>query len=169
MTEVTTGGSDLPIFRAFAAIVQGLAGLALAALLVLVLAEVVLRSFFGASLDFVEEVVGYLVVTITFLGAALALRAGALFQVGFVIDLLPVRIRRALGAMYLALAFLVTLVLVWEMTQLVISSASRGKFSPSSLMTPVWIPQLALPLGMIIMAIFLIEQAIVEFRSNEVR
>lgn len=155
-------GPGKAFFDGFAAVVRVVALVALVALVGLVLAEIMSRSLFNRSLDIIEEFAGYLVVAITFLGAALALRDGTLFQVEFVYDRFPAGFRRALGMVYLLISFVVTCVLVWQTAKLVISSFDRGKVAATVLMTPIWIPQLVMPVGLAAIAVFLLERGLAE-------
>ena len=50
---------------------------------------------------------------------------------------------------------------------LMLSSFSRGKFAPTVLRTPLWIPQIILPLGFSVLAFFLVEQLMLTFRKSE--
>lgn len=49
-------------------------------------------------------------------------------------------------------------VLIWQTCRLVASSYTRGNVAPTVLMTPLWIPQMLLPFGLAVIAVFLIEQ-----------
>ena len=62
------------LFNGVAHGVSVLAGVTLVALVVLVVAEIIARSVFNTSLAVVEECVGYFVVLLMVLGAAMALR-----------------------------------------------------------------------------------------------
>lgn len=110
MTPSTTPGpaSAGPVFDIAARITAALTGAALVALVCLVAGEAFLRGAFDHSLGYAEELTGYLVVFLTFFGAALALRAGSLFRVEFLLDAMsPVarrRLTRILGVAALILA-----------------------------------------------------------------
>jgi len=149
-----------------AAIVRGLTGLALIALVLLVCAEIVTRFFFNHSLMVVEELAGYLVVGLTLLGASLSLRSNSLFQVGFVLQALPVATQRLLNLLFMLLSLGVCGVLIWQTFKLVMSSYARGNVAPTTLMTPLWIPQLLVPLGLSMIAIFIVEKLIVTLRAG---
>ncbi len=61
------------------------------------LSEVVLRYVFAASLSWYDEVVGYLLVWLTFLGAVLAQSHEQHIGIGDLVDRAPARARRALA------------------------------------------------------------------------
>lgn len=66
----------------------------------------------------------------------------------------------------MALSLAVCGVLIWYTLQLVLSSWSRGNVAPTFLMTPLWMPQLLIPLGLTFTAIFIIERAIITLRHG---
>lgn len=155
-----------PVFDVLAAMVRGLTGLALVLLVLLVCAEIVTRFFFNHSLMIVEELAGYLVVGLTLFGASLSLRNNSLFQVGFVLHALPSGAQRLLNLLFMLLSLGVCGVLIWQTCKLVMSSYARGNVAPTTLMTPLWIPQLLVPLGLLMIALFIVEKLIVTLRTG---
>ncbi|RCK49826.1 hypothetical protein TH25_12445 [Thalassospira profundimaris] len=155
------------LFNGVAHGVSVLAGVTLVALVVLVVAEIIARSVFNTSLAVVEECVGYFVVLLMVLGAAMALRKNDLFRVSFIADVLPPALERASRAVYIFIALAVCCVFVWRTADLVASSFSRGKISQTAMETPLWIPQLALPIGFCVLAVFLIEHLLLVLRSSD--
>ncbi|WP_280566718.1 TRAP transporter small permease [Chromohalobacter sp. 296-RDG] len=151
-----------PVFDALAALVRLLAGLGLITLTTLIVAEIGSRLFFSSSLQVVEELSGYLVIATTLFGSSLAIRNDALFQVSFLYGVLQPRVRQVLGLLYIALAIGICGVLIWYSSQLVMSSFSRGNVAPTALMTPLWMPQLLLPVGLSVMTLFLFERALLQ-------
>jgi len=133
----------------------------------LVVLEVFLRSVFGTSLGFVEEVTGYLVVAITLFGAALAVRSDSLFKVQVIFDAFPSSLRRILRVLFALIGLAICLVFICKTSLLVDSSFSRGKFPPTVLNTPLWIPQLIMPIGFSVIGLFLIEHILNVFRHTE--
>ena len=135
--------------------------------MILVSLEVFLRALFGYSLGFVEEVTGYLVVALTLFGAAMAVRSNSLFQVQVIFDALPFTLRRFLGIAFTIVAIAICAVFAWKTYLLVGSSYSRGKFAATVLRTPLWIPQTLLPLGFVVIGVFLMEHLLNLVRSKE--
>ncbi|TZG32483.1 TRAP transporter small permease [Agrobacterium sp. B1(2019)] len=151
----TSAGS---FFDMMAAVAKFATAAVLIILVLLVAGEALSRSLFNYSMGFVEEVTGYCVVMLTFFGAAIAMRSGSLFQVHFLYDTLPEAGRVWITRIFVIVALLICAVLIWKTNDLMLSSLSRGKFAPTVLRTPLWIPQLLLPLGFGVIGIFLIEQ-----------
>jgi TRAP-type C4-dicarboxylate transport system permease small subunit len=154
-----------PAFDLMARVIRVATGVVLVALVVLVCGEAVLRGFANISLGFAEEVTGYFVVMLTFFGAALALRAGALFQVSFLFEKLPAGARTGLRRLFVVAALVVCAVVAWKANDLMLSSLERGKFAPTVLRTPLWIPQLLMPAGFAVIGVFLIEQLLLTCRK----
>lgn len=142
-----------------------LTGVVLVGLVSLVCLEAFLRGAFNHSLGFAEELTGYGVVFLTFFGAALALRGGSLFQVHFLLDKWPEATRRWLVRAFVIAAFVICVILAWKAKDLTLSSFSRGKFAPTVLRTPLWIPQVIPPLGFALIGFFLIEQFLLTLRK----
>ena len=160
MTEANKAGpaSAGPLFEIVARVLGALTGLVLVALVVLVCAEAFLRGFANISLGFAEEVTGYFVVMLTLCGAALALRSGSLFQVHFLFQKLPSRLQVQVTRGFVILSLIVGAVLAWKGYDVMMSSFERGKFAPTVLRTPLWVPQMLLPAGFSMIGFFLIEQ-----------
>ncbi|WP_425072122.1 TRAP transporter small permease [Sagittula sp. S175] len=155
-----------PLFDAVARVTGVATGAVLVALVSLVCLEALLRGGFNYSLGFAEELTGYGVVFLTFFGAALALRGQALFQVHFLLDKWPEGTRRWLIRGFVLIALVICVILAWKTKDLSLSSFSRGKFAPTVLRTPLWIPQVMLPLGFSLLAFFLVEQFLLTFRKS---
>lgn len=167
-TQSRTGPASAgPIFDVAAWITGAATGAVLVALVSLVCLEALLRGGFNYSLGFAEELTGYGVVFMTFFGAALALRGHAMFQVHFLLDTWPEGTRRWLIRAFVLIALVICVILAWKTKDLTLSSFSRGKFAPTVLRTPLWIPQIMLPAGFSVLAFFLVEQLLLTFRKSE--
>ncbi|MFN7090527.1 MAG: TRAP transporter small permease [Allorhizobium sp.] len=160
MTEANKKGSASagPLFDIVARAVSALTALVLVALVVLVCAEAFLRGVANISLGFAEEVTGYFVVMLTLSGAALALRSGSLFQVHFLFQQLSTPVRAQVTRAFVIVSLMVCGVLAWKGYDVMMSSLERGKFAPTVLRTPLWVPQMLLPFGFSLIGFFLIEQ-----------
>lgn len=114
--------------------------------------EMVVRSAFGWSVQFSNEVGGYALVAITFL----SLGSGQLLHAYHRVHFLEHRLS-PVGAAALRLGFdlaalAVTLVLLFEFVRFEWITWQSGDVAATSLLTPLWIPRLAMPLGMLMMA-----------------
>jgi len=131
-------------------------GLLIALLMLLVASEVVLRSLFGISLLRVDEYAGYIVVALVFLGIPYALHHDALLRVDLIFERLKGRRREAVALLFDLVSLLVTLVLGFYLTRMVITTFERGTFSSTPAMTPLWIPQAVMPIGILLIVIILL-------------
>jgi TRAP-type C4-dicarboxylate transport system permease small subunit len=152
-----------PIFEATERLTRLATGAVLIALVTLVCGEAFLRGAFNYSLGFAEELTGYAVVMLTFFGASLALRQGSLFHVHFVFDALSESARIWLTRVFAAFALIICVVLAWKTKDLMLSSLVREKFAPTVLRTPLWIPQMLMPLGFAMIGVFICEKFLLTF------
>lgn len=130
----------------------------LLAMPLLVVVNILLRAVFGFSIGNVEEMVGYMLVAVTFFGVSITFRAKSLFRVSFLFDALPVSVRKILNRVYLCLVISFCTVMIWFTSLLVKSSFVRGKVSDTVLHTPLYIPQALIPCGFFILLVFALEQ-----------
>jgi TRAP-type C4-dicarboxylate transport system permease small subunit len=156
-----------PFFDLMARVTKIAAGVILVALVVLVCGEAFLRGVFNFSLGFAEEVTGYFVVALTLLGAALALRSGSMFQVKFLFEAFPAGLHTWLERLFVVAALFICAVLAWKTYDLMLSSLDRGKFAATVLRTPLWIPQMLMPAGFVVIGMFLIERLLLSVRKLE--
>lgn len=131
-------------------------GLLIVALMLMVAGEVLARSLFGHSFLLADEYSGYIVVMLVFLGIPYALHEEALLRVDFLFERLRGRGREVLGLLFDLISLLVTLVLGFYLTRMVVTTFERGTFSSTPQMTPLWIPQVAMPLGILLLVVVLL-------------
>ena len=110
--------------------------------------DVVMRHIFNNPTIWADEVSCYLLVGITFLGAAYTLNMGGHIHVETLVVRLKPKIRKRLEFItdVLSLAFLV--VLVRQAYWLVKDSYVSNKISATLLRTPLYLPQLLLAIGL---------------------
>ena len=125
----------------------GLAAVALVLIMLLVFAEVVLRNVFGRSTMVADEMSGYLNVAVVFLGLAYALKERGFIRVEIVYQALTgawLAIARWLILLSSAVYTLVLLVYMWRYVRY---SWSSGVVSTDMSQTPLYIPQVLIPIG----------------------
>ncbi|HEY5290694.1 MAG TPA: TRAP transporter small permease [Burkholderiales bacterium] len=145
-----------PVGRAAEALVVlglRLAEVAIFGMVALIAAEVICRNVANVSLLITDEVAGYLLVLMTFCGAGYSLRSGALLRIEFVLVALPRRLRAVVDVIYDLLALAVTSALLYEVTRITWSSWDRHMAAATLMQTPIWIPQLAMPIGCTILLV----------------
>ncbi len=134
------------------------AALALAALTLLILAEISVRLLSGyfqgmpAGVPMAWEYSSYLMGTAFMAGAAMALRAGSHIRVSILLAQLPPFGQRILEVVASAVGVCLTSFLAYSLALFTWGSFTRGQTSISS-DTPVWIPEAAITLGAFLLAL----------------
>jgi TRAP-type C4-dicarboxylate transport system permease small subunit len=122
------------------------------ALVAMMGAEMVLRGLFNYSIQFSNEVGGYALVAITFLALASGQVHHAYHRVHFVENKLSPVGRAWLRLVFNVGALAVTLVLLGEFIRFEWITFNSGDVAATSLMTPLWIPRLFMPIGVLALA-----------------
>ena len=130
-----------------------IAQIAIVAMMGLITADVIARNAFRKSLLISDEVSSYLLVVMTFFGIAYSLRSGSLLRIEFILFALPKRVRAATDVLFDLAALGVCLLLLRALIRFTWITWEREAVAPTLIETPLWIPQLAMPLGMIILVI----------------
>lgn len=136
-----------------------LSALVLYALPLVIAADVLLRKS-GRSTIWGFDVSLYLMVWLVYLGMADGLRTGSHFRVHLIIDRFP-KVRPMIDLFDYFVIFLFGATLAFAGSQLVWTSYTTGLRSTTLLQTPLWIPELVLPIGGIALALDAIALAIV--------
>lgn len=145
--------------RAYARLLTGqtfLCELVVLSTVLLVSAEVICRQIFGVSLQITYEVAGYLLAALTFFGLGISLQGGGLFRVEFVYMWIPSRFRLVLQLFYDLVSLAFSLILDYQLFRQVLSSYTRGYVEPTILATPLYIPQMVMPIGVTLMIVVLL-------------
>lgn len=159
--KVASPGNSLS--RAFGRLMlmqKWLCGALIVAMAVLITAEVVSREVFDRSLHVTHEMAGYLLVTVAFLGFGVSLHERALFRVDFLFRRLSVRKQDLVQIAFDLVALGASLILEYQLILLVVSSYTRGFREATVLATPLFIPQLAMPVGIGLMIVVLLGQVV---------
>jgi len=123
------------------------AAIAIAGIMLVMFFEVFARYVVGRPTTWALEVVSYLLVTSTCLGAGYTLRVHAHIAVDVVRKLFPRPIQQVLYRLTILVIIGCALVLVVWGVEDVISSMKLGDVSLTPLAMPLWIPQLSIPVG----------------------
>jgi TRAP-type transport system small permease protein len=139
--------------------------LAVVWMVLVISAEVICRQIFGFSLQITYEIAGYLLAALTYLGLGISLHGGGLFRVDFVYRLIPRRRQQVLQLFYNLISLVFSVILDYQLCRLVISSYAGGYVEPTLLATPLYIPQLVLPIGVTLMIVILLAEIFDGFRT----
>ncbi len=135
-----------------------LGNLALGAMLIIMAAEVALRSLELGTLWIADEMSAALLVATTFLGLSIAVREGALFRFDGIVSRLPEQARVPYERFLYLLALITSSTLAWYLIKFVNSTWKRDTVSDGIVEYPLWIPQILMPLGMIAMVVAVLEK-----------
>ncbi len=135
----------------FAALEDGIAALALAAMVALPLAEIAVRRLFGVGIPGSGPFVQHLTLWIGFLGAAIASRDGKLLSLATGTFIPAGRARVWATTFASAVAACMSTILAWGAVELVLSEREAGSIIAAGV--PTWVGQLALPIGFTLIAL----------------
>lgn len=118
-------------------------------MMLMVVVDITMRALMGRSLLFAEEVGGYLLVLVAYLAMAEALKQGRHIRVEFLRKWIPTRLQRKLDLILTVPALCALIVLLWRSIIMVYRSYIRGTKIPGVLLTPVYLPQIVLVIGLV--------------------
>jgi TRAP-type C4-dicarboxylate transport system permease small subunit len=143
---------------------------ALAAFFMVALLVMVLLSIASRQLHFhvpgTDAYAGYLMAAAGFLALAHTLKRGEHIRVTLLINALHGTPRRALELWALAAASALALLAAYYSARLVWQSRAFNDISTASDATPLWLPQLGMAIGSIILAVAFIDELVLEWRGE---
>lgn len=166
MTELSTpvvrriGRTVAKLYEGVLSASKWLAVLMVLVLTVIMLREVIGRYFFDAPSGWVNEIAGYLVAGTVFLGAAYALRNGHMISISLLVDKLPPRAYRFVVGIGLLVSFMALLVAIYYVGDYVFNNYLIDRRSNTQLRVPLWMPQSVMFVGLVIVAVEMLRQAI---------
>lgn len=137
-----------------------LAGWVLMGIIGLTMIEVVSRYVLKAPLILSDELGGYALVAITFLGLACCGLEQGHIRITFIVERLKPRTAGWIRVITLVLGLSFIAVAAWVSWQFLIDSFTRNMRANSWLMTPLRWPQMALPIGFTLFALLLLARLV---------
>jgi TRAP-type C4-dicarboxylate transport system permease small subunit len=122
-------------------------GIAVLLMTLLITVEVVGRRVLNYSTLIADEFSGYLLVLITFMGAAYTLKTRGFTRMELVYNLFAARGRRALDLMFNLVSFVFMVILTYWLWVHIVSNYRSNMLSISILQTPLYIPKLFMGVG----------------------
>ena len=132
-----------------------LSAICLIGMVLLILAEVILRGLFNSTTEHSDELVGYLLVGLSFLSLALCQSRGAFHRVEMVQMRLGPRGQAVSALIFNLMSFGYIALTDWYFLQFVMSSYRREAAASTVLATPLWIPETAMIVGATMLLIVL--------------
>ena len=143
---------------------------ALAALCLVALLVMVMLSVLGRLLHFhlpgTDAYAGYLMAAAGFLALAHTLKRGEHIRVTLLLSALHGRARRALELWSLAAATALSALLAGYSLRLVWQSHAFNDISTGNDATPLWLPQLAMATGTLVLLIAFVDELVLEWRGQ---
>ncbi len=150
-----------------------LSAAALAALFMVGLLLMVLLSIISRQLHFhvpgTDAYAGYFMAASGFLALAHTLKRGEHIRVTLVINALKGRYKRALEIWALGAATMLAALFAGYSVRLSWQSYSFHDISTASDATPLWIPQIAMALGTVVLAIAFLDELVLEIQGRRVQ
>ncbi|QIE56766.1 TRAP transporter small permease [Pikeienuella piscinae] len=143
-----------------------LSAVLLAAIALLTFIQIVGRTL-GYLVSTGTEFAGFCMAASIFLALAWTLRSGGHIRVGLVLQALPPGPRRLVEIWCLSGAVFAIGLFAWSATMMTWDSYRFGDVSVGLVPVPLWIPQIAMALGIILMEIALIEQLVLVLSGRE--
>ena len=121
------------------------------ALCVVVLYEIAARYLFDAPTIWAQEISVYLLLACAFFGFAPTMHAGEHIRIDLLVKRFGTRVRSALELLTCLAIAAFAAIAAWGGYETVLQSLRFGRRSLTLLAIPVWIPQLVLPAGMLLL------------------
>jgi TRAP-type C4-dicarboxylate transport system permease small subunit len=144
-----------------------LAGVAMVLLLVAVLLSIAGRQI-GFNVPGIDAYAGYMMAAAGFLSLAHTLKRGEHIRVTLVLQSLRGRARRALEIWALATATALAALFAWYSCRLSWQSYAFHDVSTSNDATPLWLPQVAMGLGAVVLLVAFVDELVLELRGRRV-
>jgi TRAP-type C4-dicarboxylate transport system permease small subunit len=120
---------------------------ALVTMLVVIGADIFTRYLLNFSFEIADELGGYMLVVMTFVSLSVCQVNNAFHQVELIQARLSPRRRALSAAIFDVVSFGFAALLLWQLVRLELSSYRFGEKAPTYLETPLWIPRLAMAIG----------------------
>ena len=132
--------------------------------IVLIAAEAVARNVFATSFQITDEVCGYLLVALTFLSMSVAEAHGAFHRVELVQARLSFAARLISQMVFDFVSLVASALVTWQLYRLASNSWRAEDVAPTPLQTPLWLPQSAMAIGMLLLCFALIRTMVTKAR-----
>ncbi|WP_170984351.1 TRAP transporter small permease subunit [Rhodoligotrophos defluvii] len=137
-----------------------LSALSIAAITIIVCTEVLLRSVFSVSTLIATEFPGYLLVANVFLGLAWTFRNGGFIRVELVYMNFGPRLAAFADFTMAAVGTAVLIIYTYYLCWFVLQSHATHVTSIYVTRTPLWIPQLVMPAGLVLLTLSMLMAAV---------
>ena len=144
----------------------------MAALFMVLLLIMVLLSIFGRELGFyvrgTDAYAGYFMAAVGFLALAHTLKKGDHIRVTLVVNAVKGRFKKAIEIWALAAAVALTGLFAYYSVKLSVNSFQFNDISTGNDATPLWIPQISMGLGAVVLLIAFIDELVLEILGKRI-
>lgn len=133
-------------------------GLFLSAAVLLVVSEIFSRRFLSHSMVGSDEIAAYAVLWSVLFTASIAVKNNLHVRIDVIFTLVPPAVGRCIDALGTFLSLLFAAFLTWSGWALVSESLMLGEVTMTMLRLPLWIPQLILPVGGLLLSLRLLQR-----------
>ena len=137
---------------------------ALVVMLLVIGVDIFTRYVLSFSFEIADELGGYMLVVMTFVSLSVCQVNSAFHQVELVQARLSPRRRALSAAIFDVLSFCFAALLLWQLVRLEISSYRFGEKAPTYLETPLWLPRLAMAIGVAALLVAIVRTFIAHLR-----
>lgn len=158
--------SIFAMYSSFVNIITKIVGIIAGALLFIpafmVCYEVVARGAFNAPTEWVMEISTYCVVIAGFLGMGVTYSYGAHIKVDIVLSRLSEQTKCYLEVITSIVGIIFVALFFNEALNMALLSLENNNCAPTTLSTPLWIPQMAMPVGMGVLLLQIIKTLVLD-------
>jgi len=123
-------------------------------------------SAIGLTIPSYSDFTGFLLAAASFMALAYSLREGAHIRVSLIIGHLPKKLHRPAEIWCILFGMSISLYFSWYIAKLTYESFTYNDLSSGMIAVPIWIPQTALLLGLIVLSIALMDELAAVLRGN---
>lgn len=135
------------------------AGSCLVLMTLLMLSQIVGR-WFDIIVPSTEDFSGFLLAAASFLALPYTLRSGSHIRVSLFLSLFPAKLRKALELLVLSLVLVLIAYIAWSVSLMVIEIWEFEELTQGYIAIPLWIPQLPLPVGLLLFTLALFDELV---------
>lgn len=139
-------------------------------LILMIATEVIVRSAFGWSLQVTDELGGYALLTIAFVGLPTCQAHDAFHHVHFLDAKLRPLAQAWLRFVFSAISLAAAAILCWQFAIFTLTTWRSGDVAATTLLTPLWIPRLVMTAGTACLCLSLLRTLYQDYqRVGEIR
>jgi len=142
-----------------------LSALFMGLIVLLIVVEIFLRSLFNASTLITAEYSGYFLVSVVALGLGYTMQHRAHIRITLIWDRLSSAMKRRIDILMGTISSAICLFAIYYSILMVYETYSLGMRADSIVETPLWIPQLSVPVGIFLLFLQLIALILRSLRS----